>query len=343
MPNPIETDAAESGVLQEYADNRGVTLRTDREQGIIHGVKLLGTVSRKGRVYPKEVMAKALPLYEGMRVNIDHVDPGQRRSLRDRIGLVKNVTLKEDGLYGDFHFNPRHALAEQIAWDAENAPQNLGFSHDTRGGSRNIGGKLVVESIDQVLSVDLVANPATTTGLFESSDSEPQTPEEKDPMDLSKLTLQELRESRDDLVKTILTEAEANRTQSTGYRSGYPEELADLKAQIKTAQEALDGYKAKEAAAALQEAIAGELKAAGLDPANKSHCSQVFLEDLAATIDPARRKALVEDRKQLVGAARPAAGSPPPFTPAPLQESHDAAAVPPATAPLGERIRRFTK
>ncbi len=79
-------------------------------------------------------MAKALPLYEGMRVNVDHVDPGQRRSLRDRIGLVKNVTLKDDGLYGDFHFNPKHALAEQIAWDAENAPQNLGFSHDTRGG-----------------------------------------------------------------------------------------------------------------------------------------------------------------------------------------------------------------
>jgi hypothetical protein len=63
-------------------------------------VKLLGTVSRKGRVYPPAVMAKALPMYEGMRVNVDHVDPGQRRSLRDRIGLVKNVTLKEDGLCG---------------------------------------------------------------------------------------------------------------------------------------------------------------------------------------------------------------------------------------------------
>jgi hypothetical protein len=112
-------------------------------------------------------MAKALPLYEGMRVNVDHVDPGQRRSLRDRIGLIKNVTLKEDGLYGDFHFNPKHALAEQIAWDAENAPQNLGFSHDTRGDARNVGGKVMVESIDKVLSVDLVANPATTTGLFE--------------------------------------------------------------------------------------------------------------------------------------------------------------------------------
>ena len=144
--NPPQTDPADKDVLQEYADNRGVTLRVDREKGVIPGVKLLGTVSKKGRAYPKEVMAKALPLYEGMRVNVDHVDPGQRRSLRDRIGLVKNVTLKEDGLYGDFHFNPKHALAEQIAWDAENAPQNLGFSHDTRGGCskrRRQGGRRV--------------------------------------------------------------------------------------------------------------------------------------------------------------------------------------------------------
>ena len=160
-------DSTELAVLQEYADNRGVRLRVDREKGVIPGVKLLGTLSRKGREYPKEVMARALPLYEGMRVNVDHVEPGQRRSLRDRIGLVRNVTLREDGLYGDFHFNPKHALAEQIAWDAENAPQNLGFSHDTRGTSRTSGGRVVVESIDKVLSVDLVANPATTAGLFE--------------------------------------------------------------------------------------------------------------------------------------------------------------------------------
>ena len=173
-----------SEVLQEYADNRGAALRVDREKGLIPGVKLLGTMSRKGRQYPAAVMAKALPLYEGMRVNVDHVDPGQRRSLRDRIGLVKNVTLKEDGLYGDFHFNPKHPLAEQIAWDAENAPQNLGFSHDTRGATRNQGGKVVVESIDKVLSVDLVANPATTAGLFESSDND--TPNRKEEgMDLS--------------------------------------------------------------------------------------------------------------------------------------------------------------
>ncbi len=166
-PAKIATVPAPLDILQEYSDNRGVALRVDRQRGIIQGVKLLGTVSKKGREYPPAVIAKAAPMYEGMRVNIDHVDPGQRRSLRDRIGIVKNVGIKEDGLYGDFYFNPKHALAEQVAWDAENAPQNLGFSHDTRGVVRNLAGRAVVESIEKVLSVDLVANPATTDGLFE--------------------------------------------------------------------------------------------------------------------------------------------------------------------------------
>jgi len=326
----MSTDSADLTVFQEYADNRGVALRVDREKGIIQGVKLLGSVSKKNREYPREVMARALPMYEGQRVNVDHVEPGQRRSLRDRIGLVKNVTLKEDGLYGDFHFNPKHALAEQIAWDAENAPQNLGFSHDTRGFSRSSGGRLVVESIDKVLSVDLVANPATTSGLFESTDSELFTTKEKE-MNLSSLTIQELRESRDDLVKTILTEADEGK------------ENSDLKAELKTLQESLDGYRAADAQRAMQEAIAGELKAAGLDPANKVHVSAVFLEDLQGTADAIQRKAKIDDRKQLVSAAKSANGSVLPSTGSPLQESHDAAVVPPVSRSLAQRIARFVR
>ena len=45
---PNHTQPAAADVLQEYADNRGMALRVDRASGIILGVKLLGTVSRKG-------------------------------------------------------------------------------------------------------------------------------------------------------------------------------------------------------------------------------------------------------------------------------------------------------
>ncbi len=62
--------------LQEYADDSGNRLTVDRARGVIPGVKLLGRVSKKGHEYPPAVMAKALPLYAGMRVNVNHVDPG---------------------------------------------------------------------------------------------------------------------------------------------------------------------------------------------------------------------------------------------------------------------------
>src|SRR5262249_43792367 len=43
-------------VLQEFSDNRGVALRVDRSSGVIQGVKLLGTVSKKDREYPVSVI-----------------------------------------------------------------------------------------------------------------------------------------------------------------------------------------------------------------------------------------------------------------------------------------------
>ncbi len=110
-------------VLQEFSDNRGVALRVDRANGVIRGVKLLGTTSAKGRDYPVDVLRKAAAKYEGVKVNVDHVDPGQRRSYRDRLGTIKNVLVRQEGLFGDLHYNPKHALAEQLAWDAEHNPR----------------------------------------------------------------------------------------------------------------------------------------------------------------------------------------------------------------------------
>jgi hypothetical protein len=307
-------------VLQEYSDNRGVALRTDRQQGVIHGVKLLGNLSKKGREYPPAVIARAAPMYEGMRVNIDHVEPGQRRSLRDRIGFVKNVAVREDGLYGDFHFNPRHALADQIAWDAENAPQNLGFSHDTRGVVRNVRGRAVVESIDQVLSVDLVANPATTDGLFEDNTIAGSSADE-----IGRLTLESLRSRRPDLVAAL---------QESGYPrvGGGIDELEVLRETVRT-------FQAERAARQLDEALAAQLKTAGIDPANRLHCSEVFMEDLRNTADAAARQAKILDRRALVAALPPVTSAPTTGGVA-MQEAVDAAT---AGASLADRVRNWSR
>lgn len=140
----------------------------DRARSVIRGVKILGLESRNGRTYPLATLQRAAGLYEGARVNVDHpAKPGEVRSYADRFGSLSDVNVKPTGLYGNLSFNPKHSLAEQFLWDAENCPTNCGLSHNVIGAVVTKNGRKVVESIDKVLSVDLVADPATVGGLFE--------------------------------------------------------------------------------------------------------------------------------------------------------------------------------
>jgi hypothetical protein len=163
----------ETATIMEYADARATTYRIDRDKGIIFGVKLLGLESRNGNSYQPAALKSAAHLYENAKVNLNHQDKaelGKPRDYEARMGSIKNVTYSEgQGLFGDFHFNPKHRLAEQLLWDAEHSPGNLGFSpvHDVK--FRRDGGRRVVEAIHKVISVDLVADPAATRGLYEAT------------------------------------------------------------------------------------------------------------------------------------------------------------------------------
>jgi hypothetical protein len=59
-------------MLQEFCDSRGVSMRVDREAGVIRGVKVLGLESRNGRTYLPEALAQAAQLYEDAKVNVNH-------------------------------------------------------------------------------------------------------------------------------------------------------------------------------------------------------------------------------------------------------------------------------
>ncbi|WP_145116568.1 hypothetical protein [Botrimarina mediterranea] len=158
--------------LQEYVQSAGRALRVDAVRGVLRGVKLLGLRSRNGRRYEESGLRKAIGLYEGSKVNVNHPerDPLAPRDYRDRLGIVRNVRVEAgQGLFGDLHYNPSHPLAEQLAWDAEHAPENVGLSHNVLARTRRDGAGIVVEAITRVQSVDLVADPATTAGLFEQT------------------------------------------------------------------------------------------------------------------------------------------------------------------------------
>ena len=150
--------------------------KIDRENNVIRGVKILGLESANGRVYPKAVIERALSQYEGRRVFVDHVSPDnpkRARSYSEQIGVIRKPVMRDDGAYGDFHYNPKHPQSEQMLYDAEKNPDIVGFSHHADIDQKRTGQKMTVESIYRVRSVDLVCEPATTNGLFEGKEFEP--------------------------------------------------------------------------------------------------------------------------------------------------------------------------
>jgi hypothetical protein len=217
-----------SEVLQEFVDSGSERLRVDRDAGVIRGVKLLGLISRNGRSYREQALADAVGMYEGTKVNINHPkgNPLAPRDYQDRLGVVRGVEFRPgQGLFGDLHFNPKHALSEQLVWDAEHAPQNVGLSHNVLARTTKSGDGTMVEAITKVQSIDLVADPATTSGLYEhtsgveeerssgvaeKADSTASTPLlHQYAARLDSLTLDQLQEHRPDLLHEALRDREA--------------------------------------------------------------------------------------------------------------------------------------
>ncbi len=195
--------------LQEFFDSRGVSMRVDARSGVIRGVKILGLQSRNGRTYLPKAIDSAAQLYENAKVNVNHPkgNPTGPRDYQDRIGVIRNVVVRTgEGLFADFQFNPKHVLAEQLAWDAEHAPENVGFSHNVQAQTTRRGRQVVVEAITRVQSVDLVADPATTAGLFESNAGDEKPATDGKPTD--KLTVEEICQEQSAELKRLRAEVE---------------------------------------------------------------------------------------------------------------------------------------
>lgn len=280
--------------ITEFFNSAGATLTT--EDGLIRGVKILGYKSKNGRTYLKEAVTRAIPLYEGVKVNVDHPtgDPGQQRSYSSRMGVMENVRVGtgESGLFADFRYNPKHALAEQLKWDAENSPENVGFSHNVGAKIQRRGGKAVVEEITRVQSVDLVADPATTRGLFEATE-ETDTNRKGADMSEDKLTLEGLKADHPSLVEQIATDAvEAFKASA---------EQAKEKMALKEALEKIDKLELKEKFLQQVEEVKAMVEEAKLP---ETAVSQVFLNQLMEA-DDETRKALIEDRQAMLKEAVP--------------------------------------
>lgn len=160
---------------------------TEISDNVVRNVKILGEQSKnQNRRYPREVMREAVRRYEGKVCNVNHPERGKEsagRAFGERFGVWKNVHVAEGNeLRGDLHFNPEHAEAKSFMWWVKNQPGAIGFSHVARLKEKRVGNAMLVEAIEEVKCVDLVADPATTMGVFEDveggDDEGEQTPSE---------------------------------------------------------------------------------------------------------------------------------------------------------------------
>lgn len=297
-------------------------LHVDEQAGIIRGVKILGLTSSNRRRYLREAVAEALPGYEGMRVNLDHVGLNNtgptpttlvaRRSVKDRIGKLLGTRMAEDGAYADLHYNPAHPYGPAIAWAAKNQPDTLGLSHVAVGqGKPDKDGTFIVDKIVSVRSVDLVADPATTKGLFEDMDPElnpapDASQDEGYEASVGKLVADILKDdglSMDEKKKKVLQALKLmddDDDEEGDEEEGDEEEGDEEEGDEKEKEESVDP---KIELARLK----AEKKARQLCEAAKVPVTEAFVESLALLKDEKAMKHLIEDRKAVANKPRSAA------------------------------------
>ena len=178
----------------------------DKETMVLHNVAVLGPVSTNGRRYSVETQRDAIPLFEGIKAYLNHPqtrDMGEPRNVQDLIGEHKNVRVVGDRTISDLHLINNQTVREHVLPIVESKPHLAGNSIVARGKMvKADDGIMDVEKILAVRSVDLVAEPATTSGIFAEGKEYKETD-----MEWQAITLETLREKRADLVEVILASA----------------------------------------------------------------------------------------------------------------------------------------
>ena len=278
--------------LEEVRD-RGEALAeatVDRKSNVIQNVTLLGKHSRNGRTYSDKALEDAVRLYENAPFFLDHPtdremrDRKGTRSVLDLAGRIRNPRRVGDMIRGTIEVLDVQPAKNLIFALAEQMPGAAGNSHRVLGRVTREGDTEVVEGLDKVFAVELVTDPATTSGLFESIQTKPPESLQEGTMDYKDITLATLRENRADLVKSIKKEIAESEEQKK-----LVAENKELKDKVQLAEKA----DAERARATL---VATKLKKAELPD---SVITDVFKEQLAEAKDEAAIDALIEDRKGL--------------------------------------------
>jgi len=167
---------AVSRLREQVADWRSVA-EFDQTTRHLRNIALSGCDSKNGYRYSEASLRSAVRLYDQKPVFLDHAgrstDVGAR-STRDLVGSIVNPRFEEGRLRGDVRVLDTESGRTFLALVEGNTP-GVGMSHVVIA-QRSVDGT-TVERIEDVISVDVVVRPATTSTFRESADESPRLPE----------------------------------------------------------------------------------------------------------------------------------------------------------------------
>ena len=265
-------------LVEQSADWRSEA-HVDRRARLVRNVALAGSASRNGYRYTEAALRDGAALYDRKPVFLDHAgDPRrpQNRSTRDLVGSIIEPRYEGGRIRSDIAVLDTEAGQTFLSLVESDAP-GVGMSHVVlaeRGADASI-----VERIRDVISVDAVIGPATTTTFRESA---------TDP-DLSEADTESTCPVEDD-IGTQQRELEAVRTERDA-----------LAAQVSLLEEQQGDANRRAAVQRLLET--SKLPDYAMTP--------LFLEQLAAAGDEDRAR-MIAERRELIAhcvASRPVSAS----------------------------------
>lgn len=140
----------------------------DEDDNLIRNVCLLSSISKNNRKYLDEALNNVVSLADGVKIFCDHPKRGEAvRSVKDVIGAIESPHRTDGKIYGNLRVLSSHK--NWIFALAKETPNLVGMSIVARGRispERDSEGREQVESVKSLSSIDLVSEPATTSGLY---------------------------------------------------------------------------------------------------------------------------------------------------------------------------------
>jgi hypothetical protein len=168
----LTTDASRAEpVIERWEPWPTEAAEFDGSTQTLRNVVLSGGTSRNGHRYLPSALQAAVPLYDRKPVFLDHATNPLKpfdRSMRDLVGCIRNPRFVDGQIRGDIEILQTEAGQTFLALVQGDAPA-MGMSHVVL--AERAPGSTWIERIQDVISVDAVAFPATTRSLRESQQS----------------------------------------------------------------------------------------------------------------------------------------------------------------------------